>query len=203
MKKNHLDLLDELRSIAQLGLNYCKNPYDIVNYTRLLQLAADNYADITGLPAEEIKERFSKELGYITPKIGVNGVVFDAEGKILLEHRSDDHLWGIPGGWVDVGEGPETALKREFIEEASLEIEPLGFINFYTRLPGEFNQPHTSVHILYHCKYTSGDLKKSNESLELSYMDQSSIINWHKDHQLMAREAISYLSKLRNPACCL
>jgi hypothetical protein len=60
MKKNYLDLLDELRSIAQLGLNYSKNPYDIVNYNRLLQLAVDNYSDFTGLPTEEIKERFAK-----------------------------------------------------------------------------------------------------------------------------------------------
>ncbi|HEY2582227.1 MAG TPA: NUDIX hydrolase N-terminal domain-containing protein, partial [Mucilaginibacter sp.] len=141
MKKNYLDLLDELRAIAQLGLNYSKNPYDLEKYNRLLQLASNEYSDFAGLPSEEVKERFKKELGYITPKIGVNGVLFNREGHILLEHRSDDLLWGIPGGWVDVGEGPETALKREFMEEANLVIEPVEIIKFVTRLPGEFNQP--------------------------------------------------------------
>jgi len=198
MPKNYYDLLDELRAIAQLGLNYSKDPYDRVNYNRLLQIASDNYSDITGLPSEAIKERFSKEAGYITPKIGVNGILFNAEGLMLLEHRSDDHLWGIPGGWVDVGEGPESALKREFMEEANLEIEPDGVIGFYTRLPGEFNQPHTSVHILYHCQYISGNLKKSHESLELSYKDHNDIINWHKDHQMQAKAAMTYRDKLGN-----
>jgi 8-oxo-dGTP pyrophosphatase MutT (NUDIX family) len=195
MEKNYLDLLDELRAIAQLGINYSKNPYDLEKYNRLLQLAANGYSEITGLPSEEIKERFKKELGYITPKIGVNGVLFNAEGQILLEHRSDDLLWGIPGGWVDVGEGPETALKREFMEEANLVVEPMEIIKFYTRLPGQFNQPHTSVHILYYCKYISGDLIKSHESLELSFKDHTHITNWHKDHAQQAIDAMQYYSK--------
>ena len=150
--------------------------------------------EITGLPSEEIRERFNKELGYITPKIGVNGALFNQAGQILLERRSDDQLWGLPSGWVDVGEGPETALKREFMEEASLVIEPVDIIKFYTRLPGEFDQPHTSVHILYYCKYISGQIKKSHESIELSFMDYKTITNWHKDHEHQAREATLYLS---------
>jgi 8-oxo-dGTP pyrophosphatase MutT (NUDIX family) len=196
MRKNYLDLLDELRAIAQLGLNYSKNPYDLEKYNRLLQLAANEYSDITGLSSEEIKDRFKKELGYITPKIGVNGVLFNNGGQILLEHRSDDLLWGIPGGWVDVGEGPETALKREFMEEANLVIEPVEIIKFITRLPGEFNQPHTSIHILYYCRYISGEIKKSHESFELSYKDHTTITNWHKDHQWQAEEASRYYNKI-------
>jgi 8-oxo-dGTP pyrophosphatase MutT (NUDIX family) len=192
-QKNYLDLLDELRSIAQLGINYAKDPFDLERYHRLLQLAAYYYSEITGLPSEEIKARFSKELGYITPKIGVNGALFNGKGQLLFEQRSDDGLWGIPSGWVDVGEGPETALKREFMEEANLVIEPVGIIKFYTRLPGEYNQPHTSVHILYYCKYMSGDLKKSHESLEMAFLDHRTVTHWHKDHQRQAEDAVQYL----------
>ncbi len=195
MNRNYLDLLDELRSIAQIGLNFSKNHYDRQNYERLLQLAANHYSDITGLESDAIVERFKSELGYITPKIGVNGILFNDKGEILLEHRSDDLLWGIPGGWVDVGEGPETALKREFIEEANLVVEPVDIIKFYTRLPGDFAQPHTSVHILYHCKYVSGVIKKSYESLEMDFKDHRLIKNWHKDHRQLALDAINYKHK--------
>ena len=196
MKKNELDFLDELRSIAQLGLNYSKNHYDIENYKRILELAANGYEAFTGFPSEQIKERFTKELGYITPKIGVNGLLVDEEGKMLLEHRSDDLLWGIPGGWVDVGEGPEDAIKREFMEEVNLVVEPVEVIKFITRLPGEFVQPHTSVHILYHCKYISGEIKKSHESLELKYLDYTTVKDWHKDHREWAEDAARYLKKI-------
>ncbi len=195
MNKNYLDLLDELRAIARLGINYSQNPFDLERYNKLLQLAANGYEEISGLPSAQIKDRFTKEVGYITPKIGVNGILFNEEGLILLDHRNDDHLWGIPSGWVDVGESPEAAMKREFMEEANLVIEPVDIIRFYTRLPGEFNQPHTSVHILYYCKYTSGDLKKSHENLELCYRDHTTIIDWHKDHQQQAVDAVLYRDK--------
>jgi 8-oxo-dGTP pyrophosphatase MutT (NUDIX family) len=196
--KNYLDLLDKLRAIAQLGINYSKDPFDLERYNKLLQLAASGYSEFSGLPSAEIKERFNRELGYITPKIGVNGVLFNDNGQLLLEHRGDDLLWGIPGGWVDVGEGPETALKREFAEETDLVVEPVDIIKFYTRLPGEFNQPHTSVHILYYCRYISGDLNKSHESLELSFIDHTTITNWHKDHKKQAEDAMLYLNKIRS-----
>jgi 8-oxo-dGTP pyrophosphatase MutT (NUDIX family) len=160
-------------------------------------LAANGYESFTGFPSEQIKERFKKELGYITPKIGVNGILFDDQGRMLLEHRNDDLLWGIPGGWVDVAEGPEHAIKREFMEEANLVIEPVEIIKFITRLPGEFIQPHNSVHILYYCKYISGEIKKSHESLELKYMDYTTVKDWHKDHGVWAEDAARYRTKLK------
>ncbi len=45
-----LDLLDEIRSIAQLGLNYTKDSYDVDRYNRLLNIASEQYAEITDLP---------------------------------------------------------------------------------------------------------------------------------------------------------
>ena len=42
--KNYLDLLDELRAIAQLGINYSKDPFDLERYNKLLQLATAGYA---------------------------------------------------------------------------------------------------------------------------------------------------------------
>ena len=192
MKKNYLDLLDKVRSIAQLGLNYTKNHYDIENYNNLLKLTAQEYSEFTGLPTAEITERFKNELGYITPKIGVNGAIFNDVGQILLELRSDDKLWGVPGGWVDVLEGPEAAIVREFMEEAQIVVEPVEIIKFITRLPGDFNQPHTTVHILYYCKYISGAIVKSHESLELSFKNMDEIINWHRDHKAMAEAAQNF-----------
>jgi len=98
MKNGMLDLLDEMTAIAQLGINYSKDPYDLGRYNRLLELAAGEYADFTSFPADSIRQRFTRELGYITPKIGVQGALFNAEGKILLEQRVDDALWGLPAG---------------------------------------------------------------------------------------------------------
>jgi 8-oxo-dGTP pyrophosphatase MutT (NUDIX family) len=187
-----LDLLDQLRSIAQLGLNYSKDPFDLERYHRLMALACAEYSELTGLEPDAIRERFSCELGYITPKLGVQGALFDTGGKLLLEQRKDDALWGLPSGWVEVGEGPEAALVREFQEEAGLEVEPVKVIGFYTRLPGEYQQPHSSVHILYLCRYINGSLRKSHESLDMVYTDPAVIRHWHKDHRIQAETALQY-----------
>ncbi len=66
-----LDLFDEIRAIGQMGLFYTRDTYDKVRYNRLVELSSQKYSDISGITAEEIKQRFINELGYITPKLGV------------------------------------------------------------------------------------------------------------------------------------
>ncbi len=57
--------------------------------------------------------------------VSVAAVITNADGKILLL----DHVyrpasgWGIPGGFVGVGEQPEAALRRELREETGLALE--------------------------------------------------------------------------------
>jgi mutator protein MutT len=190
MPKNYLNMLDEVRAIAQTGLNFVKSPYDFAQYTRLLELASEQYAEITGLSTPAIVERFGRELGYITPKVGVQCALFDETGKILLEHRADDQLWGLPGGWVDTGETPETAIVREMQEEAALIVAVDRLAGFYTRLPGEYAQPHTSVHIVYLCRYISGSITLSHESLAIGFYDPETITNWHKDHGVITYDVM-------------
>ena len=195
MQKNYLDMLDEVRAIAQTGINYVKSPYDLAQYTRLLELTSEKYAEITGLSTQTILDRFSKELGYITPKVGVQCVLFNKVGHILLEHRADDELWGLPGGWVDTGETPEMAVLRELQEEAQLFVKVEKLAGFYTRLPGQYAQPHTSVHISYLCSYVSGNIVRSHESLELGFYDPFTITNWHKDHGIMVFDAVPFFKR--------
>lgn len=52
-------------------------------------------------------------------------VVVDEQGRVLLlDHvfRSGNG-WGIPGGFIEAGEQPEDAVRRELREEANLELE--------------------------------------------------------------------------------
>ena len=190
--KDILDLIDELRAMAQTGLNYARDPFDLQRYHRIMELACRTYGVYSGLPTIEIQQRFSKELGYITPKIGVQCALFNETGEILLEKRADDSLWGLPGGWVDVSEGPEETVRRELKEETNLLVGDLKVIGFYTRLPGEFHQPHTSVHILYYCGQWDGVLTKSFESLAMEFRDAGEIEAWHKDHRRQVDDAIIY-----------
>ena len=56
--------------------------------------------------------------------VTVGALIFDNEGRILLlDHVfRPDSGWGIPGGFIDGGENPESALRRELKEEIAVEV---------------------------------------------------------------------------------
>lgn len=192
--ENRLSLLDQVRSIAQLGLHYANNPYDRDRYEMLLDLTSKEYSKISDIKVSIVKERFIQELGHVTPKVGVNGVIFSKDGKILLERRADDGTWGIIGGWCEAGESPQESLKREFLEETGLKVEVKELIEIFTRKPGDLGQPHTSYHPLFVCEILEGEMQKSFESLELRFFHLNEVETWHGDHYEMAKKAYS-LSK--------
>ncbi len=56
----------------------------------------------------------------------VCAVIFNPEGKVLLCRRAQGKahagLWEFPGGKVELGEFPQSALKREIREELGREV---------------------------------------------------------------------------------
>lgn len=59
-------------------------------------------------------------------------VVPDEDGRILLIRRSDNGLWALPGGAMDVGEYLADAAVREVREETGLDVEIVGILGTYT-----------------------------------------------------------------------
>ena len=72
----------EIQSLAQAGLAYTANVYDIERYERLREIAAEMLAEKTGETLEKVKGFFCNETGYQTPKIDTRAVVFK-DCKIL------------------------------------------------------------------------------------------------------------------------
>lgn len=190
--KNTFQLLEELRGIAQLGLCYAKDPFDRERYEHLLVLASAEYSKLSGIPDVDVLARFRSELGYVTPKVAVVAAVFSPEGCLLLIRRSDDHLWGLPAGWAELGETPAESVRREVLEETGLDVEVGAPIDVFGRLPGAFGQPHTSVHVLYHAVVKGGSPSCSSEASEIGFYDHRAMKAWHKDHQEMAQRACRF-----------
>lgn len=68
--------------------------------------------------------------GVIRP--GVSAVIVAADGRVLLQRRTDNGLWGLPGGAVEYGESVTAALRREVAEETGLSVEVGRLIGVYS-----------------------------------------------------------------------
>ena len=126
-------------AIAQTGLAFTQDPYDKERYHALRTLGARIMAAHTGTDATRIEALFAAETGYATPKIGVRGAVFDAEGRILMvRETADQHRWTLPGGWAEVNQTPAESVVREVFEESGYRVRPTKLAAVWDRR----RQPH-------------------------------------------------------------
>lgn len=112
----------ELAAMAQNGLTYSTDHYDVDRYTRLRGLAAEMMGLIAEDDATKIEAVLALEAGHATPKVDVRGALFDDEDRVLLVREARDGRWTLPGGWADALDLPSRAAEREFAEEAGLAV---------------------------------------------------------------------------------
>ena len=112
-----LEWSTRLRTIAQNGLTYARDPHDVERYTAVRQIAAEMVAAASGAEIPLVRDLLGKDTGHATPKVDVRGVVFRKDRILLVKERSDGR-WTLPGGWADVGESPTEAVVREVREES-------------------------------------------------------------------------------------
>src|ERR1700744_592148 len=104
----------EIQAIAQTGLAFGKDPYDLDRFAALRRLSARIMAEHTSADLQRIEQLFDAETGYATPKVGVRGAVFDASGRILMVRETvDENRWTLPGGWAEVNQTPAQSVVRE------------------------------------------------------------------------------------------
>ena len=96
---------------------------------------------------------------------GVSAVIVDDEGRVLLQQRTDNGAWGLPGGAVEFGESVLEALHREVREETGLEIRPLGVLEIFERIMHDASGATEYHYVLvdYICRITGGELHAGDD----------------------------------------
>ena len=118
-----VDVARRLQSIAEAGLTYSGDPYDLDRYRALQALAVDIVSVNSSLPPTDVYDAMRHETGYATPKVDVRGVVF-SDAKLLMVRERAEQLWSVPGGWADLGESPGECAVKEVREESGLDVRP-------------------------------------------------------------------------------
>ncbi|MFE0175147.1 NUDIX domain-containing protein [Streptomyces sp. NPDC059002] len=54
------------------------------------------------------------------PRMAAGALFFDAQGRVLLVRPSYKPMWEIPGGYIETGESPLAACRREVEEELGI-----------------------------------------------------------------------------------
>ncbi len=61
---------------------------------------------------------------FATPRVAAGALFLDSVGRVLLVHPTYKDSWDIPGGYVEQGESPAAACRREVAEELGLDRQP-------------------------------------------------------------------------------
>lgn len=59
---------------------------------------------------------------FATPRVAAGILYFNAAGQILLVNPTYKQMWELPGGYLEPGETPTVALRRELIEELGVAL---------------------------------------------------------------------------------
>lgn len=188
---NLLALLDEVQAIARSGLAFVESPFDRERYERLVALAAAAYGQILELPAAEVRQRWARELGHVTPKVGAEAAVFDDQGRILVFRRTDDNCWGLPGGWLEPNESPAEAAVREAREETGIEVRVVELLDVFTRSASAEDGLQGAVAAVYLCEPVGGQPRDSAEGTQVGYRPVAEITDWHGWHREHAAAALA------------
>jgi ADP-ribose pyrophosphatase YjhB (NUDIX family) len=175
MEPHWLNWAKKLQAIAQNGLTFNKDPYDIERYKAIREMALEIMAQEAKTDITQLQNIFLTEVGYATPKVDVRGVVFRDEALLLVKERTDGG-WTLPGGWADVGDSPSEAVVREIYEESGYQTQVVKLLAVYDR--SKHDHPPSVHHIyklFFQCQLLGGSATTSIETEEVAFFREDEI----------------------------
>jgi ADP-ribose pyrophosphatase YjhB (NUDIX family) len=127
-----------------------------------------------------------------------SAVVADDQGRILLQRRSDNALWSIPGGAMEPGESIAQTVVREVKEETGLDVAPEALVGIYSNprhvivyADGEVRQQFS---VCFACRIVGGELAVSEESTQVGFFAPAEIeaMPMHESIRLRIRHYLEH-----------
>jgi ADP-ribose pyrophosphatase YjhB (NUDIX family) len=164
-----------LQAIAQTGLHYAKDRFDIERYQQTRAIATAMMEAGSGEPTPRLAELFARDTGYATPKVGVRGAAF-RDDRILLVRETHDGRWSLPGGWADVNCSPAACIEREIVEESGFTARAVKLAAVWDRQrhnPVPF--PFSIYMLFFLCELTGGAAQPGIETSAVEFFAEDAL----------------------------
>ncbi len=130
-------------------------------------------------------------------RIGSCAVIFDETRKrVLLTQRTDNGLWCLPGGKMELGETLEECCQREVFEETGLEVRTKRLIGIYSNhdqliVYRDGNKVQIAV-LSFEAEIIGGELGLSDETTAFGYfsLDEIELMPMHGRHKERVIDAL-------------
>lgn len=161
-----LEWATRLQSLAQNGLAYSTNDFDIERFQEIRQIAAEMLVEPSGLPLEKVEELFCNETGYQTPKLDTRAAIFKDDAILLVQEK--DGRWSLPGGWCDVDQSVMDNTIKEVKEEAGLDVRAdriIAILDKHKNNPATSMFAHHITKVFVLCTNLGGNFTANSETI--------------------------------------
>ncbi|MFX0087251.1 MAG: NUDIX hydrolase [Candidatus Hodarchaeota archaeon] len=116
------------------------------------------------------------------PWVSAHTIIFNQDGEILLTKRAAPpkaNYWFPPGGVIDLGETVIEGLSREILEETSITITNLNFLDYIDGLSYD-NERKVLYHyviFIFRANYLEGEVKANDDALDAKWFSVSDILS--------------------------
>ena len=119
-------------------------------------------------------------------------VIVNELNQVLLQKRSDNHLWGLPGGLMELDESIEECAIREVKEETNLDIRLTKFIGIFINpcMTWRITDKAKVFAFSFAGEVIGGNLMvNDSESLEMRYFDYDHLPQIHAIDNIQSIDA--------------
>lgn len=119
----------------------------------------------------------------------------DPSGRVLLQRRSDNGEWNLPGGAMELNESLADTAVREIAEETGLVIQLVRLVGIYSGPMYHYEYPNgdkiQAVLALFEGRAVSGSLRTNTESADLRYFGMNELPPLPSRQHVMLQDALA------------
>jgi len=110
---------------------------------------------------------------------GASAIVVDQQGRIALHRRTDNDLWALPSGTMNIGESIGQTAVREVREEVGLEVEAVRLVGVYSDPEHVFayddGEVRQEFNVCIACRIVGGELAAGEEARAVGWFTPEEI----------------------------